>query len=228
MTDLTKTFAAIDSELAGLLSADDATTIDMDAEQFTGYCQAQIELAKAGEDAANRISHLQEVIAKAKGGGWSDNSTIPVKVYRGELSVDAQSRWAEKMDVNFRVPGPEASPAAGAFAKPSGPTGPASNTAAPAGRYMPPATPTSTPAATSEGFIAKAREVLGKADGATELLSQFNALLTGEASEPGDLEITPTPRELDTWPDDMASKESMAGDAPLAEVDSFGGDPVLQ
>lgn len=226
MTDLTTTFTAIDKELAALLpngSAPAISKMDMTPAQFVNYCGEQIALAKAGEDAANRIAHLQEIVSLAKQ-GFEDGATVSVALYAGDLSVQAQSRWAEKMEQSFSVPGPQAAPATGGMEVPSGPTGPLSNTAAPALSAMPPAFPT-VPASGAEGFIAKAAAVLAKAENGQALLAELTGMLTAEA-QPGDGRASYVEKD-DGWPHDLATKTFLDGATPTPAEDDFGGDPAV-
>lgn len=229
-TDINKTFDAIDSELASLMSVGtSADSLVMNQTQFVHYCQEQIALAKAGEDAENRVAHLKEIVSLAKKEGWEETDTQTVSVYSGELSVQSQSRWKEKMEAGFTPPGPEGVPTSGGFENGGGgPTGPASNTAAPAGRYMPPAFPQATPAASAEGFIAKAdafKENLAKAHGGEALIAEFNAMLGAETTEGAPaIEAVPVQKD-DGWPKDLAAESFLNGTEPVAAADDFGADP---
>jgi hypothetical protein len=88
---------------------------------------------------------------------------------------------------------------------------------------MPPTFPQSEPAANAEGFIAKAAEVLAKADGGDALLAELKGMLDAEA-QPGDEVKAPVAKD-DGWPLDLAT-ESFLNDTPaVRDEDNFGFDP---
>lgn len=235
MTDLTKNFEAIESAIAGLMAPENEgpQTLSLTPEQFVNYCNAQIELAKAGEDTENRLKHVGEVVAMMKAdnmGSWVETDTRNVPVFTGELSVQAQSRWAEKMESNFSQP-PQAPVASGGFESPSGITGPASNTAMPEARHMPGQAPQSEPAAESKGFMAKAKSLLAKADGGEALIAELQAILDAEGGEGSDVTVVedaPAVEKVakdDGWPADLSTPQFLDGAEAVESVEDFGIDP---
>jgi hypothetical protein len=235
MTDLLKNFEAIEAAIAGLMVPDNegAQTLSLTPEQFINYCNEQIELAKAGEDTENRLKHVSDVVALMKGdgqGGWVETDTRNVSVFAGELSVQAQSRWAEKMEANFSNP-PEAPAASGGFESPTGITGPASNTAMPEARHMPGSAPQSEPAASPEGFMAKAKSLLAKSDGGEALLAELQSLLDAEVADESitvEGEDAPAAGKVakdDGWPADLATGSFLEGTEPVPGAEDFGSDP---
>ncbi len=238
MTDLTKNFEAIESAIAGLMAPenDAPKELKLTPSQFINYCNEQIALAKAGEDTEARLAHVKEVVAMMKRdnkGSWMETDTRSVAVYGGELSVQAQSRWAEKMESNFSSP-PQAPVASGGFESPAGITGPASNTASPEARHFPGSAPQSEPAANAEGFMAKASAILAKSDGdEAGLVAELKALLDAEGAEGDDVTIVDEKENLaktnrnkdDGWPADLATGHFLDGKEAVEDVEDFGNDP---
>ena len=231
MPDMNQHLDALGAELAGLLKADDAATETvMTPEAFVAYATEQMALAKSDKDPTERLEHLAAVVELAKAHGWEESDTFSVSVYSGPLSVSAGSRQAEKIAEH---PGKglgvsqEAPVASGGFEGASGVTGPASNTAAPAARYMPPAFPESTPAASAEGWMSKAAVVL-KSHGEDALLAELTAML-GEEAQPDDgKEEVEVAKNDDVWPDDLATESFLADKPAVAEEDNFGPDATLE
>lgn len=230
MPDLSKTFDAIDTELAGLLSDDNTeakpTTVAMTPDQFLAYVGEQIKLAKADVDPRPRVEALKQVVALAKAYAWESSDPFNVPVYSGDLSRQAQSADAERIADHPGKglgTGVEQGAPSGAFAGAAGPTGPASNTASPEQRIMPPAFPQSTPTASSQGFMAKAAQVLAKADNGEALLAELGAMLDQEA-EAGDGDAVATDSRDDGWPLDLASESFLDG-KQVPPADNFGVDP---
>jgi hypothetical protein len=235
MTDLTKNFEAIEAAIAGLMVPENegAQTLSLTPEQFVNYCNAQIELAKSGEDTENRLKHVSDVVALMKSdnmGSWCETDTRNVAVFSGELSVQAQSRWNEKMEANFSDP-PQAPAASGGFESPTGITGPASNTALPEARHMPGQAPQSEPAASPEGFMAKAKSLLAKSDGGEALLAELQTLLDAESGDDGIVvegAEAPAAEKVvkdDGWPADLATGHFLEGTDPVPTTEDFGSDP---
>lgn len=226
MPELKETLDAIDQELAGLLKADEPLKMTLD--EVLSYAREQIGLAKADSDPAPRLAALREVINLAKAYGWEENNTMSVAVYSGDCAVQRMSahaeRNAEHPGQGLGVPGPEASPASGAFESASGPTGPASNTASPAARYMPPAFPQSEPAASAEGFMAKAADVLKSVDGGEALLDELKGMLNTEAKA-GDGEGFTKEIKDDGWPLDLSTPSFLEGEPEVKSDEDFGVDP---
>jgi hypothetical protein len=225
MTDVSKTLEAIGAELSDLLTHEDistAETVEMTLEQFVEYCKSEIAKAKADEDPAPRIAALQKAVELAKMENWEDGATASIPVFGGELSVQAQSAHSEMSEQSVSVPGPQASPSGAAFEAASGPTAAAGT---PALRAMPPAFPTS-PAAGAQGFMAKARDVLGKSAEGQSLLAEFSAMLDAEPAQPGDAEAGAPAEVVDHgWPRDMSTSTFLEGSKPVASEDDFGADP---
>lgn len=236
MPELNDHLDAIGKELAGLLKADDDTpaAVDMTPEDLVKYAAEQIALAKSDADPKPRLEHLAGVVDLAKAYSWEDGGSMSVSVYSGPLSVQAGSRQAEKIAEHPGKglgTGSQAAPAAGAFESASGPTGPASNTAKPEARYMPPTFPQSAPAGAAEGWMAKAADLLKSVDGGQALVAEFQAMLNAEA-QPGDgdeerKEAAELAKKADGWPDDLAT-ESFLDDKPaVRDEDDFGSDPKI-
>lgn len=235
MPELNDHLDAIGKELAGLLKSDDTpAAVDMTPEDLVKYAAEQIELAKSDEDPKPRLEHLAGVVDLAKAYSWEDGGSMSVSVYSGPLSVQAGSRQAEKIAEHPGKPcgvDQKATPAAGAFENASGPTGPASNTAKPTARYMPPTFPQSSPAGAAEGWMAKAADLLKSVDGGEALVAEFQAMLNDEA-QPGDGDDARKEAELakkddDGWPADLAT-ESFLDDKPaVRDEDDFGSDPKI-
>lgn len=216
---------ALGKELAGLLKADDAQ--DMTPEQFLAYTTEQIALAKSDKDPTERLEHLAGVVELAKMHSWEESDTMSVSVYSGPLSVQAGSRQAEKIAEH---PGKglgvsqEAPVASGGFEGAAGPTGPASNTASPEARYMPPAFPQSMPTGAAEGWMAKAADLLKSVDGGEGLLAELTEMLNAEA-QPGDGEEDVIKSDDDDgWPADMATESFLDGKPAVRDEDDFGAD----
>jgi len=235
MPNLKETFAAIDKELSGLLDDSSPQTAAMTAEQFVVYVQDQLTLAKSDSDPSARISALREVVSLAKAYSWEDNDTMSVPVFSGELSKPGQSAAAERiaehpgMGLGSSVPqGSTPAPEGSAFAGAAGPSGPASNTASPAARYMPPATPQSEPASPSEGFMAKAAALLEKSADGAALMTELKAMLDAEA-QPGDgaaakAEAAAAAKD-EGWPLDLATEAFLENKPAVRSEDDFGADP---
>lgn len=224
MSTIQDTLAAIAKELEGLRVPGPLTKA-MTSEELIEYTKEQIALAKKDTDPGPRIKALSEVVNLAKAYSWEDGGTMSVAVYSGELSVQAGSRQAEIMDTTLGVPGPQASSSSGGMEAPSGVTGPATNTARPVMRIMPPALPESTPAAGGEGWIAKAESVLKSVDGGAALLAELKGMLGAEA-RPGDGAGFRQPVVKDEgWPADLATKEFLEGKPASPRADDFGSDP---
>lgn len=231
MTDFNSTLDALAHEIQGILKADES--VPMTKTEFAAYCAEQIKLAKADTDPAPRLAALAEQVALAKAYTWENSGPFGVSIYSGELAVTAQSAHAErnpqvvdseKNGQGMAVPGPQATPSGGAFEAPSGPTGPASNTARPAMTAMPPAFPQSEPAANAEGFIAKA-EV---AKSAEALLAAAHSLLAEEGKshqEPVAEALKAPMNKDDGWPADLASESFLQRKPEVAPEEDFGGDP---
>lgn len=236
MSDLNTTLEALGTELAGLLSTENATpeTVSMTLDQFVDYCKSQIELAKADTDPAARVEALKAVVDLAKAYSWENGAAMSVPVYSGPLSRQAQSAEAEKIAEHpgrgLGVPGPEASPSNGAFEAASGITGPATHTARAAERHMPPALPMSTPAAGNEGFIAKAAltEAIEKAADGQALLDSLKSMLDDEATKdaPAQINEEPVAKQDDGWPADLSTKAFLDGEAEIPAAEDFGTDPA--
>ena len=218
MSDITTVLDAISTELSGLRTTPPAT-VPMTLDAFQQYCDTQIKLAKADANPAPRISALIEVVRVAKAHGWESLDTMQVPAYPGDVGETAA---AEKMDVTLATPGQVAPPTGtGGFeAAATGPTGPATNTAAPAMRAMPPTFPQSTPAGAGEGWLAKAQELLAKSTDAA-LRNELTALLTAAGSKDAAI---PVAKHDDDWPLDLATPAFLTG-AKLKPEDDFGGDP---
>jgi len=239
MPELNDTLEAIGKELAGLIKAEEpATEKVMTPEEFVAYAAEQITLAKSDEDPKPRLEHLAGVVDLAKAYSWEDGGGMSVSVYSGPLSVQAGSRQAEKIAEHPGKPcgvDQKASPSTGAFEAASGPTGPASNTARPAARYMPPAFQQSEPAANAEGFLAKAATVLKSVDGGELLLGELAAMLSEDAkaeavaageptADKGSAE--PIAKMDDGWPSDCAAESFLKGEPEIKEDEDFGADPA--
>lgn len=236
--ELNKTLDAIGTELAGLLSVEDINpqSQTMTLDQFVAYCAEQIKLAKADANPTPRLAALSQIVALAKAYSWEDGAAMSVPLFSGELAVTSQSAYAERnptaidSEMNgqgFSVPGLQAAPAGGAFETSSaGPSGPPSNTAKPAARYMPPAFPQSEPAAAAQGFMAKAASILEKSAEGKTLLAEFNALLGNEPAQPGDGDgFKKAVSKDDGWPHDLATDTFLNGKPAVANEDDFGTDP---
>lgn len=233
MPDLTATLEAIGTELAGLLSDDTPAIVEMKFAEFVDYCNQQIGLAKNDSNPAPRINALVEVVNLAKAYTWEDGSTMSVPVFSGPESVQAQSAYAERIADHPGLslptaPGQQAVPGGGqggAFEAPSGPSGPSGNTVSPAASYMPPTFPQSEPAAGAQGFMAKAAQVLAKAENGDALLGELKALLDAEA-QPGDgNDLKDEVKKDDGWPLDLATESFLEDKPAVRNEDDFGKDP---
>lgn len=232
MTELNDTLEAIGKELSGLFAAPaQSSAVDMTLVEFVAYCKSQIDIAKSDTNSSVRLAELCKQFEIAKMHGWEETDTMSVAIYGGDLSVESQSASAERLappdGQGISVPGAQAAPASGAFESASGPTGPASNTAKPAARYMPPAFPQATPVASGEGWMAKAAEFkasLAKAEGGAGLLAEFEAMLAQEPAKPGDAAPTQVTKD-DGWPGDLATDSFLEGKQAFANEDYFGTDP---
>ncbi len=232
MTELNATLEAIGKELTGLFTAPaQPAAVDMTLGEFVTYCKSQIDLAKSDTDSTVRLAELCKVFEIAKMHGWEETDTMSVSIFSGDLSVESQSASAERLappdGQSLSVPGGQAAPASGAFEGASGPTGPASNTAKPAARYMPPAFPQTAPASSGEGWMAKAAEFkahLAKAAGGAGLIAEFEAMLANEPAQVGDTAPTQVSKD-DGWPGDLATESFLEGKQAHASEDYFGTDP---
>lgn len=230
MPNFTDQIAAIDSELAALLtpveSEPEPQVITMTPEELASYAKNQLELAKADTDPTARLTALHEVIALAKAYSWEEKGSMGVSVYGGPLSVGAQSASGEESEKSVSVPGPQASPGAQGFEASGGDmSGPAPTAAA---RAMPPAFPVS-PAASGQGWISKAEveAVIAKADNADALAAAMKDLLSQPVE--GDITIEQEPEAVAKddahWPADLASKQFLDGEKVTDDVIDFGDDP---
>jgi len=230
MPNLNETLEAIGTELAGLLATDSTpATVEMTLDDFVSYCKQQIDLAKADANPADRVKHIHEIVSLAKAYSWEDGGTMNVPVFTGPESEPAQSAAAEKIaehpGMGLGVPGPQATPADGAFEQPGGVAGPSGNTVRPAASHMPPAFPQSEPAASAEGFMAKAASVLAKAENGDALLAELKGMLNAEA-QPGDEKASHDDvKKDDGWPLDLSTPHFLEDKPAVSDEDDFGTDP---
>lgn len=223
MPTFNETLDALDQELSLVLKEDNS--VPMTQAELVAYVQEQVELAKADADPSERLIALREVVSLAKAYGWESNDTMSVAVFSGPLSVQAQSAQAEKIAEHPgkslpTAPGQEASPSSGAFEAPSGPTGPAGNTARPAASHMPPTFPQAEPAASSEGFIAKAED--------KDLLDAMHGMLDDEGKahkEEVHADLKDEVKKDDGWPLDLSTESFLERKPEVPAAEDFGSDP---
>lgn len=232
MTDISKTLHTIEAELQALRVEEHSTAVTktMTFDEFIAYVQEQTALVKSDSDPKPRIEALIKVVALAKMENWEEGSTAAFPIFSGPESVQAQSANAERNAGDDgqslgMPPGPQAAPSGAAFESASGPTGPATNTAAPASRAMPPV-PGAQPTGAG-GFMAKAREVLGKSAEGQALLSEFASFLDSAPAEGvtfDDDAKAPVAKDAG-WPDDLANEHFLNEQAAPEDADNFGTDP---